>query len=106
MLAKVKGSKGHLGWIIAESGCAWVPDAIIAPVNMKAMEMAVVPAKCLLYDRVESSQMGGCWHEHAPPDHRADTAQPDAELVDSLGCVRGTGHHRALRVRVLGIGLS
>jgi hypothetical protein len=73
---------------------------------MKAMEMAVVPAKCLLYDRVERSQMRCCWHEHAPPDHRADTAQPDAELVNVTSYAREISHTHAFLVQVRWIPLS
>jgi hypothetical protein len=46
---------------------------------------------CLLHDRVERSQMRGCWHEDALPDHRADTPQPDEELVD---IIRMSNTHR------------
>jgi hypothetical protein len=102
----VEGSKGHLGWIIAEAGRAWIPDAIIAPVNMKTMEMAVIPTKCPLHDRMKRSQMGGCWHENAPPDHRADTAQPDAELVDVTSYAREISHTHAFLVQVRWIPLS
>jgi hypothetical protein len=106
MLPKTKILQPDMRWIIAETGCSWIPDAIIAPVNMKAMEMAVAPAKCLLNDRVKSSQMRGCGDKNAPPDHRADTAQPDAELVDVTSYAREISHTHAFLVQVRWIPLS
>jgi hypothetical protein len=73
---------------------------------MKAMEMAVVPAKCPLHDGVERSQMRRCGDKNAPPDHRADTAQPDAELVDVSSYAREISHTHAFLVQVRLLSLS
>jgi hypothetical protein len=55
---------------------------------------------------VESSQMRGCGDKNAPPDHRADTAQPDAELVDVTSYAREISHTHAFLVQVRWIPLS
>jgi hypothetical protein len=55
---------------------------------------------------VESSQMRGCGDKNAPPDHRADTAQPDAELVDVTSYAREISHTHAFLIQERLLSLS
>ena len=54
-------------------------------VNVEVVEMNALPAHACLQDAMQLSQRHGCRHQHAPPDHRADTQQSDLQLNDARG---------------------
>ena len=68
-------------------------DAVLAPVDDKAMEMLVAPAQGELKGGVEVGNGTVAGDQEAAPDQRADAPQDDAELVGQGGGGReGFGH--------------
>ncbi len=57
-------------------------DPVIPAVDAEAMEVGVSPAEGDLDDGMEINQGAVAAHQKPPPDHGADLADPDMELVD------------------------
>jgi hypothetical protein len=64
--------------------------AIVPAVDAEPMEMEVAPAERALEYVMEVGKRAVAAHQEPPPDHRADPADPDVELVDGWNGL--TGH--------------
>ena len=54
--------------------------------NEEAVQVGVVPTHHDLEGVMQIGQALVTWHEHAPPDRRADLQEEDVELVDFSQC--------------------
>ena len=83
--------------IVSEPGSPDPAEAIVAAVDAEAVEVGVGPAEGDLDGRMEIGQGAVAADQEPPPDHGANLADPDMELVD-LG--RGfIGHGLGQRTR-------
>ena len=53
--------------------------------NPELVEVVIAPAEGGLEDLMELGEVGVATDEQAPPDHRTDATEHDAELVDGQG---------------------
>src|SRR5262249_9891725 len=88
-----------LACILGEPRPARSADAVIPAVDAEAMEMGVAPAEGDLDDVMELGDGTAAADQDSPPDHGADLADADVELVD--GRDRVTGHDPSQRTRGL-----
>jgi hypothetical protein len=84
---KVEISQAYLIWIVGKGDPAKVGDAVVLAVSDELMEMRVAPAKGDLDGGVQLGDGCVIGDQQAAPDQRADSVEPDAELVDSRGAL-------------------
>ena len=78
--------------LIVSSGDA-TAVAILSSVDNKAVEVVALPAHHDLEDAVECVERRVARDKKSPPDHGADGAEMDLELVDAVRRERGIGSH-------------
>jgi hypothetical protein len=76
------GQKNTFG-VIGEGEAALVRNAVIFPVDVKPMQMAVTPTHGDLNGVMEVSDAVVAPQEQSAPDHRADAVQNHLELVNA-----------------------
>ena len=87
--AELEVGEADLACILGEPGPARPADAIIPAVDAEAMEMGVAPAEGDLDDVMKLSEGPLTADQESPPDHGADLADPDVELVDGRNRLAG-----------------
>src|SRR5512135_1695156 len=95
--AELEVGEADLMGIQGEPGPARSADAVVPAVDAEAMQMGVAPAEGDLDDVMELSEGTLAADQDPPPDHGADLADPDVELVD--GRNRRTGHDPSQRTQ-------
>src|SRR5215813_4726591 len=92
--AELKIPQPDLPWIIGKAHATAVGDAVLFPVDEKAMEMAVRPPQDQLKDTVKIGDGGISADKKPTPDEGTDAAQSNLELVNTD--VRRVEHERSL----------
>jgi hypothetical protein len=86
----VEISQAHLIGIVGKADPGKIGDAVVLAVDDELMEMRVAPAEGDLDDGMQLGDSRRIGEQQAAPDQRADSVEPDADLVDRSGI--GGGH--------------
>ena len=82
-LPKAEIGQANLVGVVGKADPTKVGDAVGLAVSDELVEVGVAPAEAALDDGVQLGDGRRISHEQSAPDQRADSVEPDAELVDN-----------------------